>query len=73
MDLCFAKESNHQMIHQLYPVHQFQVNVETFQVKNEQNFNFYLEKLENVVQLRFSDIFNQSRMFLCTIGEKIVK
>lgn len=69
MDLGFANETNHKSIQQLYPVYQFQVNLETFQGRNTQNFNFSLEKLENCVQLRISDVYNQSRMFLCTIGE----
>lgn len=70
MDLCFAKESNHQLIQQLYPVYQFSVNVDAYQIKNDQTFNFSLEKLDNVVQLRLSDVFNQSRIFLCTVGKK---
>lgn len=69
MDLCFANESNHKLIQHLYPVYQFQVNFDTFQCKNVQNFNLSLEKLENIIQLRISDVYNQSRMFLCTIGE----
>lgn len=68
MDLCFANESNHKLIQQLYPVYQFQVHFETFQVKNVQTFNFTVEKLENIVQLRICDANNQSKMFLCTIG-----
>lgn len=72
MDLCFANESNHKLIQQLYPVYQFQVNIDTFLVKNTQNFNFSLEKLENIVQLRIGDVSNQSRMFVCTIGEFIL-
>lgn len=69
MDLCFANDSNHKLIQQLYPLYQFQVNVDTFQAKNVQTFNFSLEKLENIIQLRICDVVNQSRMFLCTIGE----
>lgn len=71
MDLCFALESNHKLIQQLYPVYQFQVNVETFQSRNVQVFSFYLEKLDNIVQLRICDVNNQSRMFLCTVGELV--
>lgn len=69
MDLCFATEANHKLIQQLYPVYQFQVNVELFTVRNVQAFNFSLEKLENIIQLRLTDGVNQSRMFLCTVGK----
>lgn len=69
MDLCFASEANHKLIQQLYPLFQFQVNVETFQARNVQVFNFYLEKLDNIVQLRICDVQNQNRMFLCTVGK----
>lgn len=69
MDLCFASESNHKLTQQLYPVYQFQVNVETFNSNNVQYFNFSLEKLENIIQLRICDVQNQNRMYLCTVGE----
>ena len=69
MDLCFASETNHKLTQQLYPVYQFQVNVETFNTNNVQYFNFSLEKLENIIQLRICDVQNQNRMYLCTIGE----
>lgn len=69
MDLCFVSDANHKLIQQLYPVYQFQVNVELFTVRNVQAFNFSLEKLENIIQLRLTDGGNQSRMFLCTVGK----
>ena len=69
MDMCFANDSNHKLIQQLYPVYQFQVIVDTFNVKSVQNFNFSLEKLENLIQLRICDVFNQSKMYLTTIGK----
>lgn len=69
MDQCFANEANHKLISQLYPVHQFQINVNTFQVKNMQLYNFCLEKLENMIQLRITDTFCTNKVFLCTIGK----
>ncbi|KAG5671171.1 hypothetical protein PVAND_001382 [Polypedilum vanderplanki] len=67
MDQCFANETNHKLIQQLYPVSQFQINVCTFQLKNVQLFNLSLEKLENMIQLRISDAFASNKMYLCTI------
>lgn len=72
MDLCFANESNRMMIQQLYPAYQFQVEVDTFQLKNTQSYTFALEKLENCIQLRIVDSLNQNRMFLCTIGKLVL-
>lgn len=71
MDLCFANDSNHKLIQHLYPVYQFQVNVDTFHVKSIQTFNFSLEKLDNIIQLRIVDVLNQSKMFFITVGEFI--
>lgn len=71
MDLCFANEQNYAAIQQLYPIYQFQVNVGSSHHQNIQNFNFSLEKLDNIIQLRISDVFNQNKMFICTIGELI--
>ncbi|CRK88126.1 CLUMA_CG001911, isoform A [Clunio marinus] len=67
MDLRFASEANHKHIQQLYPLYQFQVNVETFHGRGIQSFNFSFEKLDGIVQLRISDVVNQSKMYLCTI------
>lgn len=69
MDQCFANESNYKLIQQLYPTHQFQINVSSFQVNTVKLFNLSLEKLENMIQLRISDIYSVNKMFLCTIGE----
>lgn len=69
MDQCFANESNHRLIQQLCPAHQFQINVCTFQVNNVKLFNLNLEKLENMIQLRISDVNATNKMYLCTIGE----
>lgn len=69
MDQCFASDSNHKLIQHLYPAHQFQVNVSTFHVKNVQKFNLNLEKLDNMIQLRITDVVSTQRMFICTIGE----
>jgi len=70
MDLRFANDANQRLIQQLYPAHQFQVVVDTFQVKSVQTFGLALEKFENSVQLRIADAVNQSRMYLCTIGKQ---
>ena len=69
MDQCFANENNHTLIQQLYPTHQFQINICTFQVNNVKLFNLCLEKLENIIQLRISDANATNKMYLCTIGE----
>lgn len=71
MDQCFASDLNHKLIQHLYPAHEFQVNVSTFHVKNVQNYNLCLEKLENMIQLRITDVLSAHRMFICTIGELI--
>lgn len=71
MDMCFANDSNHKQIQNLYPVYQFQVNIETFQAKNVQTFNFALEKLDGIIQLRLTAVHNQSKMFLTTVGENL--
>lgn len=69
MDLQFANESNHRLIQQLYPIHQFQIETTTFNARNAQLFSLSLEKLENIIQIRISDVANQNKIFLCTIGE----
>lgn len=69
MDLCFANEQNYASIQQLYPVYQFQVNVGSSHHQNQQSFNLSLEKLDNIIQVRISDVLNQNKMFLCTIGK----
>lgn len=69
MDQCFANESNHRLIQQLCPTHQFQINICAFQVNNVRMFNLSLEKLENMIQLRISDVNATNKMYLCTIGE----
>lgn len=67
--MCFANESNHKLIQHIYPVYQFKVNVDTFDVKKDKSFNFSLEKLENIIQLRICDVSNQSKMFLTSVGK----
>lgn len=69
MDLCFANDSNHKLVQRLYPVCQFQVNVDTLNVKNVQTFSFYFEMLNNIIQIRIVDVSNQSNMFLTTVGK----
>lgn len=69
MDQCFASDSNHKLIQHLYPTHQFSVNFNTFHVKNVQNFNLCLEKLDNMIQLRLTDVLSTHKMFICTIGK----
>lgn len=69
MDQCFASESNHRLIQHLYPAHQFNINVNTFHTKNVQLFNLCLEKLENMIQLRLTDVLSSHKMYICTIGE----
>lgn len=70
MDLCFANDSNHMLIQHLYVAHKFQINVNTFQVKNVQNFNLCLEKLDNMIQLRITDSLSTHKMYICTIGKR---
>ncbi|KAL7025688.1 hypothetical protein ACKWTF_013591 [Chironomus riparius] len=67
MDQCFANETNHRLIQQLCPTYQFQINICTFQVNNVKLFNLSLEKLENMIQLRISDVNATNKMYLCTI------
>lgn len=70
MDLFFTSDQNYKLIQQLYPVYQYQVNVgSSSHHQNAQNFNFSVEKLDNVVQLRLCNVDNQNKMFLTTIGE----
>lgn len=69
MDQCFASESNHRLIQHLYPAHQFSINVNTFHTKNVQLFHLCLEKLENMIQLRLTDVVSTQKMYICTAGE----
>lgn len=69
MDQCFASESNYRLIQHLYPVHQFNINVNIFNTQNVQLFNLCLEKLENMIQLRLTDVVSSHKMYICTIGE----
>lgn len=72
MDLCFIKDTNSKHLIQLYPFYEFTVNVDTHNVKTNQNFNISLEKIENLIQLRLTNTNNQSQIYLCTLSEYIV-